>query len=122
MTKRAATSALKTLTRVAAWTLVTAIIVLSVVPPSLRPETEFPHAIEHFAIYWATGVAFALGYALAPLLVTVLVIFPGAVEIVQLFIPGRHARVSDFIVDSLACIIGLVTVAVLAQVRSRTRI
>lgn len=108
--------------RAFAWALATAIVVLSVVPPSLRPETGPPHALEHFAIYWLSGVAFALGYGLTPIVATFLVIFSGAVETVQLFIPGRHARVSDFIIDAVACIIGLVTIAVLAQLRSRTRV
>jgi VanZ family protein len=112
---------LSRLGRIAGWTLVTAIIVLSVVPPNLRPETDLPHALEHFAIYWATGVAFALGYSFTPLLVTVLVLFSGVAEILQLFIPGRHARVSDFIVDALASVIGLITVSLIVQMRNRTR-
>jgi VanZ family protein len=108
------------LARIIGWSLAAAIVILSVVPASLRPETSLPHKFEHFAIYWATGLAFALGYSLTPLLATVLVLFSGAVEILQLFIPGRHARVSDFIVDALASIIGLITVLLIAQVRGRS--
>lgn len=93
------------------------------VPPGLRPETGSPHGLEHFAIYWSTGVAFAVGYSLTrSLLATVLVIFSGAVEIVQLFVPGRHARLSDFIVDAVASIVGLITVSLIAQIRAHTRI
>ena len=92
------------------------------VPPSLRPETSLPHGLEHFAIFWATGVAFALGYILTPWLATVLVIFSGAVEITQMFIPGRHARVSDFIIDAVASVVGLITVSLTAQMRDPTRI
>lgn len=108
--------------RTAGWALVVAIVVLSVVPPDLRPESGLPHWFDHFAIFWATGVAFALGYTFLPLLATFLVMFSGAIEIVQLFITGRHARASDFIVDALACVIGLATVAMLARVRIRTRV
>jgi hypothetical protein len=36
-----------------------------------------------------------------------LVIFAGAIELAQLFAPGRHARLSDFIVDASAACIGL---------------
>jgi VanZ family protein len=107
--------------RIVAWGLATAIVVLSVIPPSLRPETGLPHNLEHFAIYWATGLAFAFGYSSTPLLATALVIFSGAVEILQLFIPGRHARSSDFIVDALASVIGLITVSLMTQMRDRTR-
>src|SRR5262249_1325022 len=96
--------------------LATAIVVLSVVPPALRPETGLPHGLEHFVIYWATGVAFPLGYELKlGLIATLLVFFSGAVEFAQLFVPGRHARLSDFIVDALATIVGAMTVSVVAQ-------
>jgi len=96
--------------------LATAIVALSVVPPSLRPETGLPHGIEHFVIYLATGLAFALGCELKPgLLATLLVFFSGAVEIAQLFVPGRHARLSDFIVDGLAITVGVMVVSLVAR-------
>jgi hypothetical protein len=109
------------LARIIGWSLVAAIVVLSVVPATLRPETGLPHDFEHFAIFWATGLAFALGYSLTPLLATLLIVFAGAVEILQLFIPGRHARLSDFIVDALASVIGLMTVLLVTQMRNRSR-
>jgi VanZ family protein len=96
--------------------LATAIIVLSVVPPTLRPETGLPHGLEHFTIFWATGLAFALSCELKPgLLATLLVFFSGAVEIAQLFVPGRHARMTDFIVDGLAITVGAMTVLLVSQ-------
>jgi VanZ family protein len=115
------TPALRTLARALAWSLATAIVVLSVVPPTLRPETTLPHDLEHVTIFWATGIAFALGYSLTPLLASALVVFSGGVEIVQMFMPGRHARLSDFIVDALASVIGLITVSLVTQMRNRTR-
>jgi hypothetical protein len=109
-----------TAARFAAWCLATAIIVLSVVPPSLRPETGSPHFLEHSAIFAFTGGAFGLGYgrrlgSLAILLVT----FSGCVEIMQLFVPGRHARLSDFIVDTIAMCAGLISVSLVRQSRTR---
>jgi VanZ family protein len=104
---------LRIVAQFAAWTLATTIVVLSVVPAHLRPETGLPQGLEHFAIWCMTGIAFGLGYKLKPfLLATVLVFFSGAVEIAQLFVPGRHARVTDFIIDALACIIGLLMASV----------
>jgi hypothetical protein len=98
--------------RIAAWFLATAITVLSVVPPGLRPETGAPSGVEHFAIYCATGLAFGLGYRRRRnLLAIFLVVFSGAIEIAQLFVPGRHARVSDFIVDAAAALLGLLVAA-----------
>jgi VanZ family protein len=109
------------LARIVALGLATTIVVLSVVPPTLRPETGLPHGLEHFAIYWVTGVAFALGYEVKPgLLATLLVFFSGVVEIAQLFVPGRHARLSDLIVDALAITVGAMTVSLVAQTDART--
>lgn len=100
--------------RAAAWALTAAIIVLSVVPPHLRPVTPLPHNVEHFGIFYATGLAFALGYRHRKLLLpTSLVSFAGAVEVAQLFVPGRHARLSDFLFDAVAICIGLLTVLVM---------
>jgi VanZ family protein len=101
--------------RTGAWLLAVAIIVLSFVPPSLRPETDLPHDLEHFAIFVATGVAFGVGYSRRPGLVSVwLVIFAGAIEFAQILVPGRHARLSDFVVDALAAWIGAATASLVA--------
>ena len=104
--------------RIAAWSLATAIIVLSVVPPGLRPETGAPHDLEHFVIYLATGLAFGLGYdRKRDLLAILLVIFSGSVQIIKLFIPGRHARLSDFTVDALAMCCGVMMVSLVSRMR-----
>jgi VanZ family protein len=85
-------------------------VVLSLVPPELRPQTYLPRDFEHFAIFACTGVALCLGYVGRLRLLTVavtMVIFAGAIEIAQFLVAGRHARVSDFIVDASAVCIGL---------------
>ena len=94
--------------RIVAWVLTAAIVILSLVPPTLRPETSAPHSVEHFAIYVATGFAFGLGYKHRhDLLAILLVISTGCIEIAQLFVPGRHARLIDFIIDAIAACMGL---------------
>ncbi len=109
--------------RIAAWSLATFIVILSVVPPGLRPETGVPHSLEHFAIYWATGVAFGFGYERRQRLLAVsLVAFSGAMELIQLFVPGRHARLSDFIVDALATCAGLLTVSAIERSRRSNKL
>jgi VanZ family protein len=101
--------------RIAAWLLTAAIVILSLVPPSLRPETNAPHSVEHFTIYAAAGFAFGLGYKHGhDLLAVLLVIFSGSIEISQLFVPGRHARLSDFIIDAIAPCMGLVMASLLS--------
>jgi VanZ family protein len=102
--------------RIASWLLAGAIVVLSIVPPSLRPETDVPHNLEHFAIFLATGIAFGIGYGRRPGLVILrLVIFAGVIELAQFAVPGRHARLSDFIVDALAACVGLATASYVAE-------
>jgi VanZ family protein len=96
--------------RIAAWGLAVAIVILSLVPAALRPETSVPHGLEHLLIYAATGFAFGLGYKRRhDLLAVFLVIASGIIEIAQLFVPGRHARLSDLVIDAVAACIGLVT-------------
>jgi VanZ family protein len=105
--------------RMAAWVLTATIVILSLVPPSLRPETGTPHILEHFIIYAATGFTFGLGFSTRrhDVLAIFLVIFSGSIEIAQLFVPGRHARLTDFIIDAVSACIGLVTASLLSIVR-----
>ena len=99
---------MQTIFQVAAWLLVLAIVVLSVGPPSTRPITGAGHALEHLSIFLATGLAFALGYPrrfwslCLPLLA-----FTAAIEVAQTLIPGRHARVNDFLLDATASCFGV---------------
>ena len=107
--------------RIAAWSLAAVIVILSLVPSTLRPETGAPHSLEHFAIFAATGFAFGLGYKRRhDLIAILLVIFSGAIEIAQLFVQGRHARLGDFIIDAVAACIGLVMASLLGLVPLRT--
>jgi VanZ family protein len=94
--------------KIAAWLLLLTILVLSLVPPAYRPATDMPHFVEHFGIFLATGIAFALGYCTTYWLQFVpLIAFTAAIEFAQLWIPGRHARLSDFIVNALGVSLGL---------------
>jgi hypothetical protein len=65
--------------RISAWALAGAIVILSLVPPHLRPKTAAQHGLEHFTIFAATGFAFGLGYKRRHDLVAILlVMFSGA--------------------------------------------
>lgn len=100
--------------RPAAWFLAVVITVLSLVPPEFRLETGAPHDLEHFAIFAATGFAFGLGYSRPRLVMVALVIFAGAIELAQTFVPGRHARLSDFIVDAVAMCVAVAAASIVA--------
>ena len=86
-----------------AWACIATIAVLSLVAPSLRPVTVLPHDLEHAAIFALAGFLAGLGYPNRPALNFVaFVIFAGAIELAQIFVPERHARFSDFVIDALA--------------------
>jgi VanZ family protein len=107
----------RTVTRLGGWILVMAILALSFVPANLRPETGLPHNLEHFAIFCATGVCFGVGYDRRRVLTSIaLVVFAAAVELGQNFVPDRHARLTDFIVDAAAASIGVLLAALVTRV------
>jgi VanZ family protein len=94
--------------RVIAWLLVTAIVILSIVPAGLRPVTAAPHEIEHVLIFVLTGFAFGLAYQhRRALQLASLTLFTAVVEIAQSWSPTRHARISDFLVDMIGCLVGV---------------
>ena len=110
---------LTTIIRIVAWSLAATIVILSVVPPGLRLDTGTTHHLEHFIVYWTTGLAFGLGYDCKHnLLALLLVVFSGSVEIMQLFVPGRHARLSDFAIDAVAACVGIFTVSLVNRMRA----
>ena len=94
--------------RILGWVLVAAILVLSIVPPSVRPTTQASHGFEHLAIFLSAGIAFAIGYpSRLKILPGLLVLFCAVVELIQIWVPGRHARMTDFIVDALGSCFGV---------------
>jgi VanZ family protein len=99
--------------RVCSWLLGFAIILLSVVPADLRPITA-AHGVEHSVIFFLLGFALGLGYpGRYRLSAIVILIFTAAIELLQLIAPGRHARVSDFVVDAIGAVIGLCLTGIL---------
>ena len=83
-----------------AWIGIVAIIILSVVPAADRPVTGAGQLLEHFTAFAIVGGAFAIGYrvSLIPLMFLA-VLFCAGIELLQVPLPTRHARVSDFLVD-----------------------
>ena len=107
--------------QVAAWLLALAIIVLSLGPPSIRPMTAAGHGLEHLLMFLATGVAFALGYPRRYwILAIALLAFAAAIEIAQIWVPGRHARLSDFVIDATVSCLGAGLSYLLVKLRAVT--
>jgi VanZ family protein len=108
------------LLRLFAWTCIAAIILLSLVAPALRPVTILPHNLEHAAIFAIAGCAAGLGYPDRPAMTcAAFVLFAGAIELAQIPVPGRHARLTDFVVDALAACAGIAAALLAARIRPR---
>ena len=98
------------------WLCVLAILVLSLVAPSLRPVTFLPHSLEHAAIFAITGMALGLGYPGRVVHhMIMLVIFAAAIELAQFYAPGRHPRLIDFAVDAFAACTGVALAAIVMR-------
>jgi hypothetical protein len=85
--------------RVAGFFGVLAIIVLSLVPGIDRPHTALPGVIA----YYSTAFAFALGFRSKASRVGIalgLAQLAGSMEILQLWVPGRHSAILDAVVSS----------------------
>ena len=99
---------MKRLSQVLAWVLVFGIVGLSIVPPDDRVVTDLPRPFEHLSIFLLTGAAFGLGYPdRYPMQSIALVLFAAAVELVQVWVPGRHPRLSDFAAGVLGLGLGI---------------
>jgi VanZ family protein len=92
-----------------AWIVLAAIVLLTIVPPGLRPTTPVPHNIEHALVFALDGLAFRIAYRGHALLLGIVALpLCAGLELVQLFVPGRHARISDFVVDAISALMGIV--------------
>jgi hypothetical protein len=86
--------------RIVAWSLTIGIVILTVVPPSLRVVTGAPHDVEHAMVFLITGIAFGLGYKLRLSIICAAgVAFCAGLELIQLAVPGRHASTGQRFLD-----------------------
>jgi VanZ family protein len=101
--------------RILAWILVVGIVVVSVVPASERPETGVTHNYEHLLAFDLVGLVFALAYSWRPMVLLLSgIVFALLLELVQIPLPTRHARIGDFLVDAFGVSLGI-TLAYLAR-------
>jgi VanZ family protein len=94
--------------RILAWILVIGIVVVTLVPASVRPETGVGHNYEHFFAFGLVGLVFALAHSqrLGMLLISG-VVFALMLELAQIPLPTRHARFEDFLVDAFSACLGI---------------
>jgi VanZ family protein len=108
--------------RLVAWGLAAAVTFATLGPARLRPHADLGQNGEHALAFVLVGVAFGLAYRRNRLLTAlVAVAMTGAIEVMQFWAPGRHARLSDFVVDALAGCAGLAVAAVMDWFINRHR-
>jgi VanZ family protein len=100
--------------RIIAWLLTAAVSFATLGPARLRPQSELGQDGDHALAFVLVGLAFGLAYTRHRLLTaTIAVVLIGVLELLQLWMPGRHARLEDFVVDALAACAGIAVAAVL---------
>ena len=103
--------------RIFAWLLAAAVTFATLGPPRYRPHSNLGQDGEHALAFVLLGLAFGLAYPRHKVTVAGLaIVLIGVLELLQLFVPGRHARLEDFIVDALAACVGFVLTALLGWV------
>ncbi len=111
-----------TFLRLIAWGLAAAVTFATLGPPRYRPHADLGQNGEHALAFVLVGLAFGLAYRKNRLVTAVVAVaLTGTMEILQFWVPGRHARISDFVVDAAASCAGLALAATLDWVVSRNR-
>jgi VanZ family protein len=111
-----------TILRILAWLLAAAVTFATLGPPSARPHSDLGQNGEHTLAFVLIGLAFGFAYSRNRLLTSIAsVVMIGVLEVLQLWVPGRHARLEDFVVDALAACAGLIVTAGIDRVMQRTR-
>ena len=104
--------------RIAGLLAVAAITIFSLVPGEARPHVLWPGSIEHVAAYFGAASLLCLGFpdskpaaqrAFTPALSIgcLLTAYGGALEIAQLFVPGRGPGMMDWGADALGAWLGV---------------
>jgi VanZ family protein len=108
--------------RIIAWLLTAAVTFATLGPPRYRPHSMLGQDGEHALAFVLVGLAFGLAYPQRRLLTTgIAVVLIGVLELLQLWMPGRHARWEDFIVDALAACVGIAVAAMLDWTVQRSK-
>jgi VanZ family protein len=109
-----------TILRIFAWLLAAAVTFATLGPPRFRPHSHLGQDGEHALAFVLVGLAFGLAYTRNRLLTAAIaVVMIGALEILQLWMPGRHARLEDFVVDALAALAGFAVATALDWAKLR---
>ncbi|MBR0784923.1 VanZ family protein [Bradyrhizobium iriomotense] len=93
--------------RLVAWLLAVAVTVVTLGPQGVRPAPVLGQQGDHTLAFLLVGFLFARAYPQRSWTsLSVAVVLIGLLEIMQLWVPGRHARFEDFVVDALSALVG----------------
>jgi hypothetical protein len=88
--------------RAFAWLLIIGLVVVTMAPASERPVTRIELALGF------SGSIFALAYSQRPIpLMLSAIVFSAVLELMQIPLPTKHARLEDFFTDALASYVGI---------------
>ncbi len=65
---------------------------------------------EHAGVFFLLGLFFAAGYSLMARHLIKLFAFVAGIEFLQMLVPGRHARLSDFAENAIGVAIGILLI------------
>ena len=103
-----------TFIRLLAWLLAAAVTFATLGPAAYRPQAAITHDGEHLLAFVLLGLAFAAAYPRQRRLAAGLsVVLIGVLELLQLFVPGRHARLEDFVVDAASALAGFAIISLI---------
>jgi len=98
------------------------IVMLSLAPAGSRPHSGYGGEYEHLLAYALVGFAFGMGYRTArwQLFAGLALSSAAAVlELLQIFVPGRNAEITGFLISSMGAWLGLaVSIAASAVLRA----
>lgn len=95
------------LLRLVAWLLAAAVTFATLGPQELRPHRVFGQHGDHALAFVLVGIAFGLAYPRRRWTVSAVAVpLIGLLEIMQLWVPGRHARFEDFVVGAFSACVG----------------
>src|SRR5215471_1398074 len=107
-------------TRAIAWLYAASLVFLTLSPPRNRFETVLSHNVEHLVAFSISGLLFAIGYRSRRLLVPLAGVgYVAALEAVQIWVAGRHARWIDFAMDALGFCIGVGVDLIVSRTRDQ---
>jgi VanZ family protein len=99
---------MNTVFRIFAWFLAAATVFVTLAPIRYRPYSGFGKDAEHLMALLLVGLVFGLAYPRhRPIAAGVSIAAIAFVEALQLFVPGRDARLEDFAVKAIASCAGI---------------